>query len=155
MGIPELTARAEPVEAGAALAQPVEVLLAGKFEGGVHATTLARGLALHAAVLCLAKQPLPRRVEEAEPRGLAGQLDGEIGSGQSERLALRELPRDGGPASLTDVGRSGGRGPALELHADDAGAADGEGGPRTVGRDAHGRSTALEAWGAGGGGHER
>src|SRR5262252_6386353 len=120
VGIPELADRAEPVEAGAALAQPVEVLLARELEGGVHATTLAHGLAPHAAVLGLAEQPLPRRVEEAEPRGLAGQLDGEIGSGQPERLSLRELPRDGGPASLTDVGRSGGRGPALERHADDA-----------------------------------
>src|SRR5215471_15660685 len=108
MGIPELAGRAEPVEAGAALAQPVEVLLARELEGGVHATTLARGLAPHAAVLGLPEEPLPRRVEEAEQRGLAGQLDGEIGSGQPERLALRELPRGGGPAPLADVGRSGG-----------------------------------------------
>src|SRR5215468_4502 len=155
MGIPELTARAEPVETGAALAQPVEVLLAGKFEGGVDATTLARGIPPHAAVLGLAEEPLPRLVEEAEPCGLAGQLDAEIGGGQAERLALRELPRDGGPAPLADVGRSGGRRAVLERHADDAGAADSEGDPRAVGGDAHGRSTALEAWGAEGGGHER
>src|SRR5499427_4511543 len=139
MGIPELTARAEPVETGAALAQPVEVLLAGKFEGGVDATTLARGIAPHAAVLGLAEEPLPRLVEEAEPW----------------RLALRELPRDGEPAPRADVGRSGGRRAVLERHADDAGAADGEGDPCAVGRDAHGRSTALEPRGTGGGSHER
>src|SRR5215813_4833123 len=155
VGIPELAARAEPVEAGTALAQPVKVLLARELEGGVHATKLARELAPHTAVLGLAEQPLPRRVEEAEPSGLAGQLDAEIRGSQPERLALRELPRDGGPAPLADVGRSGGRRAVLERHANDAGAADGEGDPCAVGRDAHGRSTALEAWGAGGGGHER
>src|SRR5215467_16019038 len=145
VGIPELAARAEPVEAGAALAQPVEVLLARELEGNVHAPTLARRLAPHPAVLGLAEEPLPRRVEEAEPRGLACQLEAEIGGGQPERLALRELPRDSGPAPLADVGRSGGRRPVLERHADDAGAADGESDPRTVGRDTDGRSTVLEA----------
>src|SRR5215467_5293906 len=129
VGIPELAARAEPVEADAALSQAVEVLLARELEGGVHATTLARELAPHAAVLGLAEEPLPRRVEEAEPSGLAGQLDAEIGGGQPERLALRELPRDVGPTPLTDVGRSGGRRAVLERHADDAGTAEGEGDP--------------------------
>src|SRR5262249_52496277 len=102
VGIPELTARAEPVEAGAAPAQPVEVLLARKLEGGAHATALAPGFAPHPTVLGLAEEPLPRRVEEAELRGLARQLDAEIGGGQPERLTLRELPRDGGPAPLAD-----------------------------------------------------
>src|SRR5262249_35447386 len=147
VGIPELAARAEPVETGAALSQPIKVLLARELEGGAPAPAPARELPPPAAVLGLAEEPLPRRVEEAEPSGLAGQLDAEIGGSQPERLALRELPRDGGPAPLADVGRSGGRRAVLERPANDAGAAEGEGDPRAVGGEAPRRSTALEAWG--------
>jgi hypothetical protein len=103
MGVPELAGGAQPVEAGAALAQAVEMLLAGKFECHADATAhevAGSRLAAHSVMLGLPEEPLAARIEKSQAQRGRGDFHPKVAGGQPRRVALRDLEGGGGPAPL-------------------------------------------------------
>ena len=104
--VPELPADSEPIELGAALAEPVEVLLAGEGEARVEARAAVRGpLRRHPAVGRLPEEPRARGVEERQAERRGRHLHAEIGRPEPHGLAVVELHRGSGPVAGADVGR--------------------------------------------------
>src|SRR5262249_8728403 len=98
--IPELSGGAEPVNLSPALAQPVEVLLAGERKAGPEAAARSAPrdqLARQPAVRRLAQQPAAARVEECELHGRGGDLDGKIGGDHPDGIAVLDLDVGTGP----------------------------------------------------------
>src|SRR5712692_11815590 len=146
MRVPELAGDTEPVELPSALAQAVEVLLAGELEGGAEtAARVAHRFREHSAVRGFSQQPRSRRVEEGEAHRSRRRLDLEIGGGQTYALALEDLEGRAGPAPRTDV-RGTGHVPFIgQLDADDARGAHGDRHRCAVMVKPDGRSAALES----------
>ena len=116
--VPELPIRPEPVQRATALAEAVEVLLAGEGEARVDPRATARSLLpRHPAVGWLAQEPVPGRIEKGEPDRRRRHLDAEIGGAEPRRLAVVNRDRRGGPVARDDEGRPGVRRAPEELDA--------------------------------------
>src|SRR4029453_6535035 len=94
------------------------------------------------------------RIEKGQAQRCGGDLHLEIGGGQPRRLALHNLEGRGGAASLPHVPWAGLHPFVVQLHAHDAGRADGEGDTEAVIRTLDAGSDALEPRRAGGDAHE-
>jgi hypothetical protein len=144
--VPELPGGPEPVERTAALAEAVEVLLAGEGEARVDPRPPARALLpLHPAVRRLTEEPVSRGVEEGQRDRRRRHLDAEVGRAQARRLAVVNLDRDGGPIARDDEGRPRVRRAPEKLDADDARRAEGQRDAERVLAELHGRAVPLES----------
>ena len=144
--VPELPVGPEPVQRATALAEAVEVLLAGEGEARVDPRATARSLLpRHPAVGRLAQEPVPGGIEKGEPDRRRRHLDAEIGGAEPRRLAVVNLDRRGGPVARDDEGRPGVRRAPEELDAHDARRAEGERDARPAVAEAHGRAVPLES----------
>ena len=97
--VPELARDAEPVDLPPALAQAVEVLLAGELEGRVEAPARVAGrFREHSATGRFSQKPVARGIEEGQAHRTRRHLDPEIGRGQTH-ARLRRAPRTARPPS--------------------------------------------------------
>src|SRR4030095_6964242 len=111
------------------------MLLTGEFERHADATAheiAGPRLAAHSVMLGLPEEPLAARVEKSQAQRGRGGFHAEVAGGQPRRVALRDLEGRGWPATLAHVSRAGRHASVVELHAHDAGRADGEGDARAV-----------------------
>jgi hypothetical protein len=100
LGVPQLAHRPQPVEASAALPQPIEVLLAHEREGRPHAAR--GGVGLQAAGRGLVQERGARRVGERQPQRRRRDLEPESARGQPHRLAVDDLERHLRPVARAD-----------------------------------------------------
>ena len=144
--VPELPAHAEPVELGAALAEPVEVLLAIEDEARVEARPAIRGpLRRHPAVRRLPEEPLARGVQEGQADRRGRDLHAEIARRQPQGLAIVEIHRRAGPVAGADVGRRRVLSGPFQVDPHDARRADRDGHARRALAEPHGGSVPLES----------
>ncbi len=106
MRVPELAALPEAIEPPAALAETVEVLLAGEREAGAHAPG-AGGAALeyHPSVGGLAQEPGAGGVGERQAQRMGLDLEPQIARRQPDGLAVGDFERRRRPDSRTDERR--------------------------------------------------
>lgn len=130
--IPELTRDAEAIESSAALAEAIEMLLAGEDKAGAKVRApgaVAARLGGHAGVGGLPDQPVAGWIEEADAERRRRDLHLEIRCHQTQRLPVRDGKRRGRPLAVDDVRRSRQAARVLELDTHD---------PRSQDRDGHG-----------------
>ena len=144
--VPELAAHAEPVEVGAALTEPVEVLLAVEGEARVEARPAIRGpLRRHPAVRRLPEEPRARGVEECQAERRGRHLDAERGRREPHGLAIVEIDRRAGPLTRADEGRRRVLSGPFQVDPHDARGADRDGHARRALAEPYGGSVPLES----------
>ena len=150
MRVPELAGLSEAIEPPAALAEAVEVLLAGEGEARADAAGAER----HPAIHRLSHQPRPARIEERESNGRCRHLHAQVGREQADGLSIHDVEPRARPVALEHVGERGRVAAVLELDADDPFATDRhrDGGAVALTREPDGRAVSLEAGHSGGGG---
>jgi hypothetical protein len=142
MAVPELARRSQAIEAAAALAQAVEVLLTRERERQAHAP--GRGLDVHASVGGLVQERGTGGVGQRQSQRIRADVETERARAQPYHLAVDDVERCVGPLARDHEGGRPGLPVAREVDADDAGTTDGdENRPPGVG-EAQGGAAALE-----------
>ncbi len=122
--VPELAALTEAIEAPAALAETVEVLLAGEREAGARASGAVRAaLEHHPSVGGLAQQPLAGGIGERQAQRTGLDLEPQVARRQANGLTVDDVERRWRPGPRADE-RGGRRPTRAEGHAHDPRAAE-------------------------------